>query len=176
MRIYLPDLKAKYGEAVDFSFDEKLEDYFDDFSEGGDLKLRLGALMNGDEIFIHGTLEAAVTAECSRCLASFNHVFRTDFNEVFTVTGEAPAESDPQNLAAEAANLLTVTGDFLHLDEYIRQLIILAQAYKPLCRSDCKGICAECGKDLNSTTCRCSEENEPVDVRLQKLKDFKAGS
>jgi uncharacterized protein len=41
---------------------------------------------------------------------------------------------------------------------------------KPLCSEDCKGICPQCGQDLNEGECDC--EIETVDPRLAKLKEF----
>lgn len=176
MRIYLPDLKAKSGEAVTYSFEEKLSNCFDDFMEGDELKLTLSASLSGDKVVVTGTLEAAVKAECSRCLARSRQIIRSDFSEAFTVLSLSTAEADPCLLAAETADSLTVRGDYLYIDEFIRQLIILAQEYNPLCRPECKGLCAGCGEDLNKNRCRCLHDGEPVDERLRKLKDFKTGS
>ncbi len=176
MRIYLPDVKAKSGEAVTYSFEEKLSSCFDDFLEGDELKLNLSASSSGDKVIITGTLEASIEADCSRCLERFRQVIRSDFSEAFTVLSHSTAEADPRLLAAETAENLTVRGDYLYIDEFIRQLIILAQAYNPLCRPECRGLCAGCGEDLNTNKCRCPQDGEPVDERLRKLKDFKTGS
>ncbi len=176
MQIYLPELKLKKGEAVDYSFDINLSDCFDDFSEGGTAKLLISVISSADKVMISGNFEASVKVVCSRCLAHFNHEFKTEFSESFTVISGSPLDSNPDSLAAETANKLTVTGDYLYIDEYIRQLIILAQEYSPLCNSDCKGICSGCGTDLNKSSCNCNRDEEQVDIRLLKLKNLKSGS
>ncbi|MCJ7806403.1 MAG: DUF177 domain-containing protein, partial [Clostridia bacterium] len=90
----------------------------------------------------------------------------------FTVVNEMQVEATTDIIASETANMLTVTGNYLYLDEYIRQLIILAQDYSPLCKVACRGICAGCGTDLNKSTCRCSKDQNLIDVRLLKLKEL----
>jgi uncharacterized protein len=176
MRIYLPEVRMKNGEAVKYSFEEDLSSSFDDFPEGGTLKLQIAVSYSGDNVIISGSLEAAVETTCSRCLESFTNHFKTDFRDAFTVLKVAPVDDGPDMLAAETANSLTVTGDYLYLNEYIRQLIILAQEYSPICKPECKGICAGCGADLNQTTCRCGDDDLLIDVRLLKLKELNSGS
>ncbi len=176
MRIYLPEVRMKNGEAVKYRFEEDLSSCFDDFPKGGTLKLQVAVSYSGDNVIISGNLEAAVETTCSRCLESFTHHFKTDFRDAFTVLRVAPVDDAPDTLAAEVANSLTVTGDYLYLNEYIRQLIILAQEYSPLCKPDCMGICAGCGADLNLAACRCGDDDPLIDVRLLKLKELNSGS
>ena len=45
---------------------------------------------------------------------------------------------------------------------------------KPLCKDDCKGLCANCGTNLNKATCDCSPQWE--DPRLAALKALKKES
>ncbi len=178
MYIYLPEIKSISGEAVNYQFDQELADYFDEFSDGGNLKLMISASHSGEEVMICGSIEASVTAVCSRCLEPFTQIVRTNFMEAFTVTGKPPAEDCREKLAEEFANTLTVSGDFLYLDEYIRQLIILAQEYKPICKADCQGICSGCGTDLNRSTCSCLDhkDDDQIDIRLLKLKELISGN
>lgn len=176
MRIYLPEIKAKHGAAVDYSFQVELADCFADFNEDGSLKLLISASCSGDQVMISGSLAASAAAVCSRCLEAFNHRFSCDFTETFTVISNLPPGEPPHELAAETANMLTISGDYLYLDEYIRQLVILAQEYNPLCRTDCKGICAGCGADLNNATCCCRDDQNHPDVRLLKLKELRSGN
>ena len=49
-----------------------------------------------------------------------------------------------------------VPGDeYIDLGEEIRQEIILANPAKVLCSKDCKGICPQCGANLNKEKCKC---------------------
>ncbi len=172
MQIYLPELKQKQGEVVDFSFDEELSSSLTDLSTAGTLKLVVSLSLNDDKLVVNGSLEVSTTAACSRCLETFNQRFTTDFSELFTILKNAPVVSNRQSEALETANMLTVSGDYLYLDEYVRQLIILGQEYNPICSPGCKGLCAGCGEDLNKTACRCSNEKGNIDLRFIKLKEL----
>lgn len=176
MYIYLPEVKAKSGEAFVYSFQNELSDCFDDFRETGSLNLSIEAFYSDSKIMLRGKLQISVDTFCSRCLEPFRSNFETDFIETFTLLAETPADDDPDLQALEAANMQTVSGDYLYLAEYIRQLIILAQEYNPLCNPGCKGICAGCGEDLNKTPCRCDIDHNIIDVRLLKLKELRSGS
>ena len=57
----------------------------------------------------------------------------------------------------------------LDIDELVRTDIVLNLPFVFLCREDCKGICAGCGKMLNYENCICEKE---IDPRLAVLDDF----
>ena len=172
MHIYLPDIKLKDGEAVDFVFNENLARLDPVFPEDGKFTLKVSVFYLGDKVIINGTVEAVIETTCSRCLIEFEQPFQTDFNEAFTVLKGMPSNDRTEHLAAVAANTLTVSGDYFYLDDYVRQLIILAQEYNPLCSADCKGLCPLCGTDLNKESCSCAKNSEQTDIRLLKLKEI----
>lgn len=45
--------------------------------------------------------------------------------------------------------------EYVDLGEEIRQEIILANPARVLCRKECKGICPNCGVNLNVEKCKC---------------------
>ena len=48
--------------------------------------------------------------------------------------------------------------------------VVLAMPSKHLCREDCKGLCPECGKDLNDGPCGCATTSgDPRMAALAKL-------
>lgn len=54
--------------------------------------------------------------------------------------------------------------DFLDLGSVITEQIRFLLPFQPLCKKDCKGICSNCGSNLNEGTCACS--------RLRKTSAF----
>ena len=46
----------------------------------------------------------------------------------------------------------------LDLTDLLRQCVITDQPMKPLCQSDCQGLCQECGVNLNQEKCTCSDD------------------
>lgn len=87
----------------------------------------------GGEVFADIDLEAPVEYVCGRCLARFTGVFKKGF--------KVNHEAKP--------------GDIIEIDEDIRQEMILDYPMKSLCRPDCKGLCPNCGQNLNIDKCEC---------------------
>jgi uncharacterized protein len=52
----------------------------------------------------------------------------------------------------------------------VREELLLAAPQYVVCRDDCKGLCPQCGKDLNAGLCDCKPA---VDARWQPLKALK---
>ena len=59
----------------------------------------------------------------------------------------------------------------LELLDAIREEMVLSQPLLALCRTDCKGLCPQCGTNLNESSCQCStEEDDPRWDTLRALK------
>lgn len=172
MQIYLPEVRSKSGEAIDYIFKCKLDECYDDFYDGDTFELRVSVTFSGSSLIVSGTLEASVEMNCARCLKEFKHKFETNFSESFSFIEKPEDDYTRKDLSAETANRLVVRGDYLYLEEYVRQLIILAQDYSPLCKHDCEGLCAGCGQDLNESNCSCKENSSGIDIRMLKLKEL----
>ncbi len=56
----------------------------------------------------------------------------------------------------------------LDLEDPMREYALLSIPMLPLCREDCKGLCPQCGANLNDGPCDC--DTEQVDDRLAALK------
>src|SRR5207244_13446979 len=80
------------------------------------------------------------------------------------------ANEDGAEIATEDLDLFPWDGDKIDLEPLFREQFVLAIPYAPLCREDCKGLCPQCGIDLNTGTCTCEK---PVDPRLAGLKGLK---
>jgi uncharacterized protein len=62
-------------------------------------------------------------------------------------------------------------GEGLELEDVLREQVLLAVPIKQLCRETCKGLCPQCGKNLNRETCDCAAPQ--LDARWSALKDLK---
>ena len=61
-------------------------------------------------------------------------------------------------------------GQAIDVDEMVKEQILLAVPTRMLCREDCKGICPECGTDLNVGECKCVKDD--IDPRWAALKNL----
>ena len=106
-----------------------------------DFGLRLEAVVEG--VLVTGTARAVLTGECVRCLEELSRETAADFCELFVYDGEdAEAES------AEDGETSRLEGDLLDLEPVLRDAVVLALPFQPLCREDCPGLCVECGTRL----------------------------
>ena len=124
-------------------------------------------LRTGPNILVTGTLETTIEKECGRCLTSFTTPVTIELEEEFfpqldIITGTAitqPPEVEEANLIDEQ--------HILNLLEVVRQEILVKSDSLFYCRPDCKGLCPQCGQDLNMGSCDC--QNEVVDPRWAGL-------
>lgn len=101
-----------------------------------DIELRLEAVMEG--VLASGRVRARLAGECARCLDPVEDQLDAGFQELY-VYPESDAEED------EASRL---DGELLDLEPTIRDAVVLALPFQPVCSPDCLGLCLECGARL----------------------------
>jgi uncharacterized protein len=122
---------------------------------------------DGVDVVVHGEIAATVPQTCGRCLAGFPAAVRAF---VDLRLAPRPTEHTVVELAADDLDVDFYAEDQLNLDALIETETTLALPMKPLCRDECRGLCAICGGDRNSQRCSC--EAPPADPRLAVLKDW----
>jgi len=127
--------------------------------------LRLEAVMEG--VLVTGTARAALEGECVRCLEPIRDEIAADFQELF-VYDDSETDDD------EADETSRLEGDLLDLEPLLRDAVVLALPFQPLCRDDCPGLCAECGARLADDPDH--QHDEPVDPRWAALRRLDVGT
>jgi DUF177 domain-containing protein len=111
-----------------------------------------------DLIEVEGVVKALASMPCSRCLEivplSLESRFSLTFSKDQPVVTEEEADQEIE-LSAEEMGLIPFTGENIDLREAIQEQVIIALPLQPLCRPDCRGLCPQCGVDLNRETCNC---------------------
>jgi uncharacterized protein len=132
--------------------------------------LSLTVEKDGDAVFVTGTLVARVPQHCGRCLEPY----------ALTVTPQVDARFVPnprrrgEEVELGAHDLETDVYDngILDLTTLLETETTLLLPMKPLCREDCRGLCAVCGSNRNVTACDC--EVNVDDPRWAPLKSLAA--
>lgn len=123
-------------------------------------------------IRVAGRVSAPLALSCSRCLADYTSFVDTNFTVFFRKEkATAPVTEDELELGEMDLLSATYSGDEIDLTHEIEEQIAMEIPLKPLCNEACKGLCHECGTDLNTFGCSCSKE--PVRLAFSALKDFK---
>ncbi len=105
-------------------------------------------------ILVTGTLTHQIESTCSRCLETFVRAQVIEIDEEFVPvvdvnTGVALPEPDN-------ADAFRLTPEHqLDLSEAVRQYAILESPLQTLCSEECKGLCPNCGANLNLGACDC---------------------
>ncbi|MEI7817915.1 MAG: DUF177 domain-containing protein [Desulfuromonadales bacterium] len=125
-----------------------------------------------ENIRVFGRVAAPLALSCSRCLADFTSFVDTSFTIFFRKEAAATASVE-EDLELGDMDLISssYTGDELDLTHEIEEQVAMEIPLKPLCSESCKGLCHECGVDLNTSSCSCSKES--VSLTFSALKDFK---
>jgi uncharacterized protein len=118
---------------------------------------------------VAGRLNAEIELTCSRCLEPFTTPVSTDFDLSYVPRTENVGEGERE---VEEDDLATAfySSNQIDLGQLIVEQLQLAVPMKPLCDGTCKGLCPQCGTNLNTGSCDCHQEWE--DPRLAALKMF----
>lgn len=138
------------------------------------------SLMSQEEgVLVRGRITGEVVAPCDRCTADARIVLDQTFDEFEPLPEEdegrqgreARAEAEPDLDAQDALIRWTKGGWMFDVGALVWQQFALAMPVKPLCKRECKGLCAQCGEDLNTGSCTCEKQN--LDPRLAALRGLK---
>jgi uncharacterized protein len=103
-----------------------------------ELDLRLEAVMEG--VLVTGTAHASLAGECARCLEPITDEITVDVQELYVYEDHAlPGEDD---------EVSTLQDDLVDLEPLLRDAVVLALPFQPLCMDDCPGLCPDCGARL----------------------------
>lgn len=129
------------------------------------------SIRSGDQVRVVGRLEAEVSFTCSRCLKHFNGSINKGFDLEYWPDPVVTAESEELSLTYPELVIGFYRNEELDLSAVVSEQIVLEIPLKPVCREGCKGLCSQCGADLNEGPCGC--EPPPLDPRLSALADIK---
>jgi len=105
-------------------------------------------LLEGVPNGVYAAVEGETPVEyiCNRCLQPFQSICRLSFTQVFA--GDLDEDG------------YKIDNDRIDLEPLLRDEVTLSLPLVPLCRPDCKGLCATCGTDLNTDPCTGHAESE----------------
>lgn len=120
--------------------------------------VQIGRTQQG--LVVQGDFSGDTTLECVRCLKDFSHHLKWEFTELYAFNNKSVSES----------GLMLSEDAQIDLAPILREYALLEVPIKPLHDPDCKGLCIECGQDLNVKDCghNQQEDDSPFSV-LKKL-------
>jgi len=104
-------------------------------------KVRINRTPQG--LLLDANFEANVVEQCVRCLEDFPQQLTTEFQELYAYHSRHTKD----------AEFFVPEDGFIDLSPLVYENMLLAFPIKALCQPDCKGLCTECGINLNNATC-----------------------
>ena len=113
-----------------------------------------------------GKISALVEAECARCLRLFSFPAQAEIKFILDQT-EVPDSAETQDDDYQFISKALPTYDLI---PRIREALILGLPMRLLCSPNCKGLCPQCGTNLNQQSCNCKMyQIEPRWGKLEQL-------
>jgi len=154
-------LARRPGETKPFSLDVAVPEGFGNavigVPEGAQLRIdgRLECLHDG--VLVTADVETTAVGECVRCLVPLSEPVEVDFQELFAYPGTSDFDYQIQ-------------GDTLDLEQVVRDTVVPALPFQPVCVEDCEGLCPVCGVRLLDHPGH--EHEAAVDPRWAALADL----
>jgi uncharacterized protein len=130
------------------------------------LEVRATAELVDGQIRIAGDLKTRLELVCARCLEPVVEEVSREF-DLFYRPISMIAREEEVRLKSDDTEVAFFEGDGLFLADVLAEQVLLALPMKVICRSDCRGLCPQCGANLNAEDCRC--ESHAADPRLASL-------
>jgi uncharacterized protein len=141
-----------------------------DFRQSEPLEVRATAEVLEGQIRITGDLHTRVEMVCARCLEPVTEDVAREFDLFYRPIASMTREEE-ERLKLDDTEIAFFKGEGLFLTDVLAEQVLLALPMKAICRSDCRGLCAQCGVNLNNEECRC--EVHVADPRMAPLARLK---
>ena len=139
------------------------------FSVQTPVHLAFDLFKDGSQFHLVGRVEGTLTLACGRCLEEMTLPLDVPFDLLYLPhkdnAGEGEVEVEDDDLT-----VAYYRDDEIDLGQLVVEQLLLALPMKPLCRESCRGLCPECGTNLNTATCSCVRAW--TDPRLDSLKSL----
>lgn len=125
----------------------------------------------GERVHVEGELGADLVLTCSRCLKFFDRKIQKEFEVEFVPDPVMETEGEEVALTYTDLDVGFYRDDGLDVGAVISEQIVLEIPMQPICQEACKGLCHQCGADLNEGDCNCQDQT--IDPRFEALLDLK---
>jgi uncharacterized protein len=123
-----------------------------------------------DDIRVVGKIDATMEVGCARCLEPVQFPVNRAFDLLYRPLG-VDRQGDEAAISEADTEIGYYEGEGLLLEDVLREQVLLASPVKLVCRDDCKGLCTQCGTNLNIATCNCQQPGDSRWAALSELKN-----
>lgn len=160
MIIDVSSILKEFGGKINIDSELVLEDCEVVFA--GPVKITGSIYNNGQSLTLSANCTGVLKTQCARCLKDI------DVDVTFPVEENLMQEDGEKT--AEDEDVILFEGGSFEIGDIVLNSFLLNTSMKYLCREDCKGLCQNCGFDLNEGECGCN--HDIVDPRWSGLVDI----
>jgi len=131
-----------------------------------ELDLRLEAVMEG--VLVSGTVRGRAVGECVRCLDEVVDDVDVSLQELYVYPDRARVAAEDGD---DEEDVRELDGDLVDVEPALRDAVVPALPFQPLCRPDCPGLCSICGAHLAEDPDHTHELLDPRWSSLQSMFD-----
>ncbi len=121
-----------------------------------------------DDIRVRASYKGEFEVLCARCVEPVDVPLSGDFDLLFRPEN-ADAEAGERAITEDETEIGYYGKSGLLLEDVVREQVLLTLPGRTLCREDCKGLCVQCGQNLNQASCNCAKTAESSDPRWGAL-------
>lgn len=149
MELFVKDAFKRVGETFPFKIEQKVSDTEFDKRQ---VRFSKPVCIEGSYVFdgkafsVSGAIDAVLESVCARCNEPFEERITIRFSERFVRQGTRMSDDEVYEYA----------GDRIELEQAVMDNLFLHIPLASICKEDCRGLCPDCGVNLNTTECSCS--------------------
>ena len=143
----------------------------DGFTVATPVDLAFDVTKDKAQFSLAGRVRTTLELPCSRCLEPFRRAVDAAFDLRY-LPRSVNTGDDEREVQEDDLSTAFYENETIDLGQLMREQLYLSLPMKPLCGGDCKGLCPECGTNLNRGACGCKRDWE--DPRLAALKNLKS--
>ncbi|KAF8021723.1 hypothetical protein BT93_G2002 [Corymbia citriodora subsp. variegata] len=160
-----------------------------DYPYGTPVQISIDVSRKKQKLRLDGILRTVITLGCNRCGEPAADCIYSNFSLLLTedpieepelidmgvIFGEINSKPSPTDEEGDNADEASIDLDDrlyfppkekeIDISKHIRDLVHLEITIDAVCSPNCKGMCLQCGTNLNTSSCSCREE--PVDKKVQ---------
>lgn len=144
-----------------------------EFTQSSPLVVEAVATLISEEIRIKGQLGVEVETLCCRCLESMHIPVKKSFDLFYrSHQTQSDVKRDEEiELKSSELDVGFYVGRGLEFNDTLREQVLIEMPMKPVCRPDCRGLCPQCGANMNLAPCHCLPQiGDPRWMGLKALK------
>ena len=156
-------MKVRFGEIPEEGLRYEIHDesWFPDrdLHRAGPVRSVIVLKRNGlDRVLLAGEIQTIIVSDCDRCTENFNMELDGSFTLDLEYAPGNRLEPAEHECSLSEMDVMYLKEPSIDVFEILNQQIFLMISGKHLCSESCKGLCSQCGVNLNLETCVCKKE------------------